>query len=142
MLTRHILTCRQKLALNQYLTHLDNPQVAFSVKQAKPDTVDDAVMTLEMDSYLQAAKPGRVATVDSGILLPEAEPIAAASLSPRKDPTQLILESKIQEVGTPPRTFAPRSQFRSTLAAGTVETLVIWPGTARSHGREAISQEQ
>jgi len=36
---------RECFALNQYLAHIqvDNPQVTFSVKQIKPNTVDDAV---------------------------------------------------------------------------------------------------
>lgn len=32
---------REQFALNQFLAQLENPQVAFSVKQAKPKTVDD-----------------------------------------------------------------------------------------------------
>jgi len=45
---------RERFALNQYLAQLDNPQVAFSVKQTKPKTVDDAVRsTLEMESFLK-----------------------------------------------------------------------------------------
>ena len=52
---------RERFILNQYLSQLDNPQVAFSVRQSKPATVDDAVrLTLEMNSYLQAAKPDKV----------------------------------------------------------------------------------
>lgn len=44
---------QQRLALNQYLTQLDNPQVAFGVKQNGPETVDKAVqLTLELESYL------------------------------------------------------------------------------------------
>ena len=45
---------REHLALNRYLSQLDDPQVAFMVKQRQPTTVDDAVSaTLEMQSYVQ-----------------------------------------------------------------------------------------
>ena len=44
---------QERLALNQYLAQLENPQVAFSVKQKTPETVDQAVrLTLELESYL------------------------------------------------------------------------------------------
>ena len=35
---------RECFALNQYLAQLSHPQVAFSVKQGKPKTVDEAVL--------------------------------------------------------------------------------------------------
>ena len=44
---------REHLTLTHYLGQLDNLQVAFSVKQKRPKTVDEAVAaTLEMESYL------------------------------------------------------------------------------------------
>ena len=44
---------RERLALNQYLGQLDNPQEAFNVKQIRPASLIDAVSsTLEMESYL------------------------------------------------------------------------------------------
>ena len=44
---------RQQLALQRYLSQLDNEQVAFSVKQGKPRTIEAAVSaTLECESYL------------------------------------------------------------------------------------------
>ena len=43
---------RECFALNQYLSQLNNPQVAFAVKQTKPKTTDEAVRAmLEMESY-------------------------------------------------------------------------------------------
>jgi len=43
----------QQLALQKYLSQLDNEQVAFSVKQGKPRTIEAAVsVTLECESYL------------------------------------------------------------------------------------------
>lgn len=55
---------RERLALNQYLSQLDNLQVAFSIKQKRPDKLVDAVSTtLEMESYL-LPRSHKVASVD------------------------------------------------------------------------------
>ena len=44
---------REQLALSHYLGQIDSTQIAFSVKQRKPKSVDEAVSaTLEMESYL------------------------------------------------------------------------------------------
>ena len=44
---------KQLLALQQFMSQVDNPQVAFSVKQGHPTTVEQAVMmTLELESFL------------------------------------------------------------------------------------------
>ena len=44
---------RERLALNQFLTEIGNPQVAFGVKQKGPKTVEDAVIaTIELETYL------------------------------------------------------------------------------------------
>ena len=43
----------EQLANNAYLQQLTQPQVAFSVKQKRPTTLDDAVAaTLKMESYM------------------------------------------------------------------------------------------
>lgn len=48
---------RERLALNAYLGLLDNPQVAFGVKQKSPGTLDAAIAaTLELESYLSPCK--------------------------------------------------------------------------------------
>ena len=45
---------RECLALNHYLGQIDNPQIAFSVRQRQPKTLVEAVSgTIEMESYLQ-----------------------------------------------------------------------------------------
>ena len=45
---------KETLALNQYLTQLENPQTAFGVKQRWPSSLVEAVsFTIEMESYLQ-----------------------------------------------------------------------------------------
>ena len=44
---------REQLALSHYFGQIDSTQIAFSVKQRKPKSVDEAVSaTLEMESYL------------------------------------------------------------------------------------------
>lgn len=44
---------RERLAINAYLQQLTQPQLAFSVRQKRPDTIDDAVAaTLEIESYM------------------------------------------------------------------------------------------
>ncbi|KAL5500595.1 hypothetical protein EMCRGX_G012184 [Ephydatia muelleri] len=50
---------RERLALNQFLSQIDNPQVAFGVKQKRPGNIDEAVAaTLELESYLKASGVG------------------------------------------------------------------------------------
>ena len=45
---------QELLALNHFLTSIDNPQLAFGVRQRAPTTVDAAVAaTLELEGYLQ-----------------------------------------------------------------------------------------
>ena len=52
---------RECFALNHYLAQLSHPHLAFSVKQAKPKTADEAVcLTLEMESYLLSSRPSKV----------------------------------------------------------------------------------
>ena len=44
---------RERLALNQFLAQITNPQIAFGVKQKRPKTVEEAVVTtIELESYL------------------------------------------------------------------------------------------
>ena len=80
---------REQFAVNQYLSQVDNPQVAFSVKQAKPKSVNDAVrLTLEMVSYLQPNKPPtQVNDQDSDVVA-----AAAAPKPPQDKGLELLLE--------------------------------------------------
>ena len=101
-----VCTCMYVIvhALNQYLAQLSHLQIAFSVKQAKPKTVNDAVRLTE--SYLQPSKPGRVAHLypikDPPV--PETTMIASARVD---DPLQLLLErmdrieTELKAVGRP-----------------------------------------
>lgn len=52
----------EQMALSHYLSRLNNPQVAFAVKQQRPKKLEEAVRsTLEVESYL--VKPATVASV-------------------------------------------------------------------------------
>lgn len=56
---------RERLALNAYLDQLDNPHVAFGVKQKAPKNLEDAVTaTLELESYLPTKMSSTIATVE------------------------------------------------------------------------------
>ena len=60
---------RERLALQNYLRQLEQPQVAFSVKQRHPVTLDNAVAaTLEMESYVAPPLQGipSVSTTSEG----------------------------------------------------------------------------
>ena len=55
---------REYMALSQFLGQLENPQVAFSVRQKQPTTLIEAVSaTIEMESYLKP-RPSHVAQVE------------------------------------------------------------------------------
>lgn len=44
---------KEELALNRYTSQIDNPQVAFNVRQRRPKSLDEAVSaTLEIESFL------------------------------------------------------------------------------------------
>ena len=55
---------QEQLTLTHYLNRLNNPQVAFAVKQQKPRKLDEAVRaTLEIESFL--IKPAMIGNVSS-----------------------------------------------------------------------------
>ena len=57
---------RQQLALQQFLSQIENAQVAFGVKQRHPSTVEEAVgATLELESYLMTPRVKAVSQVSS-----------------------------------------------------------------------------
>ena len=85
---------KEQLALTHYLGQLELQQLAFSVKQRRPKSVDEAVSaTLEMESYL-VPKGGRVAQV-AGDLAP-AEPVAA--VRDRQDTVMSLLQQVVQRM--------------------------------------------
>ena len=57
---------REHLALQSYLQQLEQPQVAFGVRQKRPTTLDEAVsLTLEMETYMLS--PTRASTTISTV---------------------------------------------------------------------------
>jgi hypothetical protein len=91
---------KECLALNHYLDQIENPQVAFSVRQRQSKTLMEAVSgTIEMESYLQP-KPSRIAQVEPE---PAAESVIAAiqhqqtALLDALDKVMELLEAKTQE---------------------------------------------
>lgn len=79
---------QETLALNHYLSQLDCAQVAFGVRQKKPATVDQAVQyTLELESYLQPSKSGKVASIEQ-----DEVSVASAARRDNQDMVAQILE--------------------------------------------------
>ena len=84
---------KEQFALNQFLSQLNNPQVAFAVKQTKPTKMDDAVRaTLEMESYIKLV-PSGVSSVTDEQEEKETNTVAVTSTNELK----LILE-KMQQM--------------------------------------------
>ena len=68
---------RERLALNNYFTQLDNPQTAVAVRQQRPKTVEEALTaTLEIESYMFVPKTKWVLQV-----APADDSVVAAVLS-------------------------------------------------------------
>ena len=63
----------ERLAIDQYLRQLETPQITFSVKQKRPERLDDAVAaTLGMETYVLGVPDGGVtvsAAEDSEVLV-------------------------------------------------------------------------
>eukprot|EP00731_Ephydatia_muelleri_P008736 Em0004g1074a len=69
---------RERLALNQFLAQITNPQIAFGVKQKRPKTVEEAVVTtIELESYLGST--GERLHVNSTFPQPDSEQAAVGS---------------------------------------------------------------
>ena len=84
---------RELLSLQTYLAQLDQPQVAFSVKQRRPKSLDEAVAsTLEMESYAPpTAKPVAVVQPeDDDVASKENEKALVASVDPSKKLVSLL----------------------------------------------------
>lgn len=69
---------RERLALNHFLTQIANPQVAFGVKQKRPKTVEEAVIsTIELESYIGSS--GECFRVSTMVPMADSEQDAAGS---------------------------------------------------------------
>ena len=81
---------REYMALTQFMGQVDNPQVAFSVRQKQPTTLIEAVSaTIEMESYVKP-KPSHVAQVE---LEQSHADTAIAAVQLKQDAMMGVLES-------------------------------------------------
>ena len=99
---------REQLAINAFLQQLTQPQIAFSVKQKRPKTLDDAVAaTLEMESYLAGPSPvGIASTLSSAENLPVC-PVSALS---QVDKLTQAVEQRVERLQRDTR-LRPRRAF-------------------------------
>ena len=88
------VNARERLALNAYLSQIENPHVAFGVKQRTPETLDAAVTaTLELESYLSP----KMLTVARVELEPaEREPVSCGAVTHK--PTSISNEQVVSLV--------------------------------------------
>ena len=71
---------RECFAVNQFLSQIHNQQVAFGVKQRRPQNVEEAVaVTIELESYLGNARHTPVAAVSSPTTSKDTEPVVVVS---------------------------------------------------------------
>ena len=84
---------RERLALTQFLTHIENPQVAFGVRQKRPETVEAAVVaTIELESYLG---------INSGTGKDTVPPVSAATPVSGPEPlaeTRRMLNERLEKL--------------------------------------------
>ena len=72
----------ERLVLTQFLMHIENPQVAFGVRQKHPKMVEAAVVaTIELESYLNSCSSnvqGGATALASAATSNSTEPISKA----------------------------------------------------------------
>lgn len=97
---------RERLALTQFLAHIGNPQVAFGVRQKRPETVEAAVVaTIELESYLSSCSSrvqGGATPIASAATSNSTEPISEAlkQLNERLDKLEVLVVSKETNTNT------------------------------------------
>jgi dsDNA-binding SOS-regulon protein len=87
---------RERLSITAYLQQLSQPQVAFSVKQKRPDTLDSAVAaTLEMESYLTLPSQGGTTSA----IQSESESVCPVDTTDKVDKLTRMVEQLAIQVG-------------------------------------------
>ena len=88
---------RDQLALTHYLAQIENPQLAFSVKQQKPANLDAAVSaTLEMESYL----PSKLMTARTDLEgSTKTDTVTAASTKEDLESTSHLMKQLLERMG-------------------------------------------
>lgn len=94
---------REQLALYHFLSLIDDTQLAISVKQRRPPTLDEAVSaTLEVEAILATTgKPLRVAGVDDTASTEtpgSSTSVGAATTQGRQDTTLDLLKTLVERV--------------------------------------------
>ncbi len=93
------------LSLERYFSELDNPKVAFAVRQRQPKTLDEAVScTMEMESYLHQETKGSKISVVSDVPDEEQETLMAMIHS---------LTERMGKLETSERSAQPRAGKRT-----------------------------
>ena len=94
---------QEVLALNHYLTQLENPQVNFSVRHKQPTSIDQAVQyTLEVESYLHPHKQQMfAATVGTVPVTPLLTPSAPQQLTTEQHTTDEQLVAAVPNKSDP-----------------------------------------
>ena len=111
---------REQLAINAFLQQLTQPQIAFSVKQKRPKTLDDAVAaTLEMESYLAGPSPVGIASSAENL------PVCPVSALSQVDKLTQAVEQLTERVE---RAHAHEEPLLGS--AGHVDSLATWHATA------------
>ena len=108
---------REHLALTRYLEQLDNPQVAFSVKQKRPKSVDEAVTaTLEMESYLLPSSgiPGGKVGQEA---CPNGDPVVAA-VQTKQDTMMDMMQAMMERLERLETREHPARQFKPWQKSG------------------------
>ena len=96
----------ERLALTQFLAHIGNPQVAFGVRQKRPETVEAAVVaTIDLESYLNSCSSrvqGGATPVASAATSNSTESISEAlqQLNERLDKLEVLVVSKETKTNT------------------------------------------
>lgn len=134
---------RAHLVLTRYLEQLDNQQVAFSVKQKRPQSVDEAVTaTLEMESYLNhsSRQVGQVGLEEAG-----QDTVVAAAVQSKQDTMMELMHSMMDRLeklelrerrSQPPitRRFNPqRGQRSATRSVGSMRPIVCFRCQKEGH---------
>ena len=82
----------ERLAVDRYLSQLEDPQLLFSVRQKQPATIDDTVtITMELQSHLKLAQT-------SAVQAPNFSVLAVSDKSRQPDRTIVLLEQLVSRM--------------------------------------------
>ena len=83
---------RERLAVDRFLSQVEDPQLSFSVRQKQPATIDDTVtITMELQSHLKVAQ-------SSAAPAPNFSVSAVSDKSCQQDRTIVLLEQLVSRM--------------------------------------------